>query len=93
MTMKILNHPILAFENFMGWSQILLEDIGGSSSIGYAVYPKRLNNNGLKSLHIGDCIYIDSKALWKKCGSHDVLFTALHNIENRHCWWKHRAYE
>ncbi|KAM3182453.1 hypothetical protein ACTXT7_012351 [Hymenolepis weldensis] len=41
----------------------------GSSSIGYAVYPRRLNNNGLKSPHIGICIRIDSKAMWR---SHDV---------------------
>ncbi|KAM3170931.1 hypothetical protein ACTXT7_017621, partial [Hymenolepis weldensis] len=31
------------------------------SSISYTVYPRQLNNNGLKSLDIGICI--DSKAL------------------------------
>ncbi|KAM3172367.1 hypothetical protein ACTXT7_014698 [Hymenolepis weldensis] len=58
----------------------------GSSSIGHAVYPKRLNNKGLKSLDI------DSEDQWKNCG---VMMwpslTALHNTENYHCCWKLRA--
>ncbi|KAM3186013.1 hypothetical protein ACTXT7_005225 [Hymenolepis weldensis] len=63
MMMKMFGHPIPGFESFVGWSQIMLKDMG-SSSIGYSVYSRRLNNNGLKILHIGICI--DSKALWKK---------------------------
>ncbi|KAM3181582.1 hypothetical protein ACTXT7_014081 [Hymenolepis weldensis] len=74
---KILGHPILGFESFMGESQILLEDVG--SSIGHTVYPRRLNN-GLKNLHMGICICIDFKALPSQ------------HRKNHHCWWKHRAH-
>ena len=68
--------------SFMGWSQILLEDI--DPSIGYAVYPRF--NNGLKSLNIG--IFIDSKALWKKWGGMmcPSLLTTLKTIT---CWKLH----
>ncbi|KAM3179020.1 hypothetical protein ACTXT7_001419 [Hymenolepis weldensis] len=67
MMMKILDHPILGIENFMGQSRVLLIDIRRSSS-GYAVYPRWLNNNGLKSLNMSVCICINSKALWKNGG-------------------------
>ncbi|VUZ42311.1 unnamed protein product [Hymenolepis diminuta] len=62
---------MLGFESFIGW--ISLEDIG-SSSIGCAVYSRRLNNNGLKRLQIDIYICIHSKALWNKLRSHDVIF-------------------
>ncbi|KAM3187268.1 hypothetical protein ACTXT7_002641 [Hymenolepis weldensis] len=56
--MKILGYP-----SNPGYG--MFEDTG-SSSIGYTSYPRQLKSNGLKSLHIGIRIYIDSKALWKK---------------------------
>ncbi|KAM3184690.1 hypothetical protein ACTXT7_007851 [Hymenolepis weldensis] len=85
----LFNHALLcpAPHVIMQRSRILLEDVGGSSIV-YAVYAGRLNKSGLRSLDIGVCICIESKALWKKWRSRDVPFTALHNTEDHHCWWK-----
>ncbi|KAM3185952.1 hypothetical protein ACTXT7_005350 [Hymenolepis weldensis] len=63
---------------------------GGSYPISYAVYPRRLDNKGMKSLHIGICICIDLQVLWKKWRSYDVSFTA-DNTENHRCCRKLRA--
>ncbi|KAM3184691.1 hypothetical protein ACTXT7_007852 [Hymenolepis weldensis] len=88
----LFNHALLcpAPHVIMQRSRILLEDVGGSSIV-YAVYAGRLNKSGLRSLDIGVCICIESKALWKKWRSRDVPFTALHNTEDHHCWWKLHA--
>ncbi|KAM3177386.1 hypothetical protein ACTXT7_004646 [Hymenolepis weldensis] len=57
--------------------------------ISYAVYPRRLNNNGLKSLYIGICICIDSQAPGNNGG--DMMcpsLTAIHKTKNHHSCWK-----
>ncbi|KAM3186726.1 hypothetical protein ACTXT7_003748 [Hymenolepis weldensis] len=68
----------------MGWGRILLEDIG-PSTIGYAVYPGRLGNDGLKSLNMYILICTDSKALKTKynpvhLGAPISLMVVLHTI-------------
>ncbi|KAM3173000.1 hypothetical protein ACTXT7_013398 [Hymenolepis weldensis] len=82
----LFNHatPRPVQHSFMGWSRFLLVDIG-SSSIGYVVYPRWLNNSGLKSLHIGIYIYTDFKALWKQWMSHNVPF-AVNNTTLEDLW-------
>ncbi|KAM3187325.1 hypothetical protein ACTXT7_002565 [Hymenolepis weldensis] len=65
-----------------------------SSSIGYAVYPRWLDKNNLKSIHIDIYNNIESKVLLKNGGVTMCPFlTALHNTENNHhCYWKPRVH-
>ncbi|VUZ55957.1 unnamed protein product [Hymenolepis diminuta] len=56
----------------MRWNRISLEDTG-PLSIPHTLYSRPLNNNGVKSPHIGICICIHTKVLWKQFRSRDVF--------------------